>query len=137
MERITERNWRNNQRNGIMKGFAMISIGGKKRPIKFGTNQTVILCELRDCTIADIQQMMSIEKIQAQQITGGEIVDLLYSALLAGARTKDSAEDFTRHAVGDWIDEMDQDELTRVFSVMAASQPVAKKKATRAKQAAN
>lgn len=94
-------------------------VGGEKRLIKFGTNSTSIFCDIRDLSL-----------IQAQSITAGnmkpgELRDLIYSGLAAGALKADDSVhdigdlDFSKWDVGDWIDEMDQDTLQEIHEFMS------------------
>jgi len=106
-----------------IRGTAEIFIGGKKRPIKYGTNSTAILCEIRGITLKDMTNMFSEQKIKDNEITGGEVRDLVFAGLTSGAYSKGEEPDFNRYQVGDWIDEMDADELIKAFEVMGASQP--------------
>jgi len=118
-----------------IRGTAEINIGGKKRPIKYGTNSTAILCEIRGITLKDMGDMFSEQRIKDNEITGGEVRDLIYAGLASGSYSKGEEPEFNRYQVGDWIDEMDADELIKAFEVMGESQPkgsnVTKKKKSR------
>jgi len=97
----------------MFKAFLELNIGGKKRPFKFGTNATALFCEERKCTLNDF--MILGTKLQKKEITGSEIRDLLWAGLICGAKSKKKDVDFTSFDVGDWMDEMDQNELNKVF----------------------
>ncbi len=34
-------------------GYSKLKIGGKSRPVKFGTNSDILYCEKRDCSLAE------------------------------------------------------------------------------------
>lgn len=104
-----------------LKGFTIINIGGKKRPFKFGTNATALYCNIKNCTLGEFQKQFEPEKLKAMAIKGDEVRDLLWAGLVAGCKSEKSEVTFDEYEVGDWIDEMDQDELTKAFSVMATS----------------
>ena len=106
-----------------MNGFAEIEIGGKIRPIKFGTNQTAIFCQFRKINLAQFSELFSSERLSNKDIDGSEIRDLIYSALVAGCRTKKIDQDFDETEVGDWIDELEQSELDNIFEVYMQSLP--------------
>jgi len=106
-----------------LRGITEIKIGGKLRPIKFGTNSTALLCELRGITLKDMGVMFSEDRIKNNEITGGEIRDMIYSGLVSAARSKGIEVDFDQYMVGDWIDEMDANELVKAFDVLGQSQP--------------
>ena len=120
-----------------LRGITEIKIGGKLRPIKFGTNSTALLCEIRGITLNDMGLMFSEERIKNNEITGGEIRDMIYAGLVSAARSKKIEIDFDQYQVGDWIDEIDPNELVKAFEVMGESQPkgsntTAKKKVRKA-----
>lgn len=103
-----------------LTGLNYINIGGQKRPIKFGTNQSAIYCQTRGCTLAQYLNDMNNERMTKMELDGSEIRDLLFSALCAGCSSAKVAVDFDKMDVGDWMDEMDQAELTKAFSIMTA-----------------
>ena len=100
-----------------MRGTTDINIGGKVRPIKFGTNQSARYCEVRGVSLAKMQEELS----DISQSSGGEIRDLIYSALWAGAKSNKLEVDFDNIDVGGWIDEMEQSELNKCFQVLVDS----------------
>ena len=97
-----------------MKGTTKINIGGKDRPLKFGTNQSAKYCEIRGLSLVEMQEELS----DIANSDGGSIRDLLYSALWAGCMTDKLEVDFNRYDLGDWVDEMSQDELNKCFQVL-------------------
>ena len=98
-----------------MKGTTIISIGGEDRPVKFGTNQTAVYCDLRGKSLAEYQKELT-------NLTDvGVIRDLIYSALFAGCKAEKKDVNFDNFDVGEWIDEMQPGDLAKVFDVLAAS----------------
>lgn len=104
-----------------LKGFTTINIGGKKRPFKFGTNATALYCNMKDCSIGEFQKQISHEKLKNMDIKGDEVRDLLWAGLVAGCKSEKTEVEFDEYDVGDWIDEMPQEELNKAFSVLSAS----------------
>lgn len=100
-----------------MNGTTEINIGGKLRPVKFGTNQSAMYCEVRGISLAKMQSELS----NIEDSDGGSIRDLIYSALWAGCKTDKIEVDFDRYDLGDWIDDMDQEELNKCFQVLVDS----------------
>lgn len=98
-----------------------VKIGGKDRPIKFGTNQSSRYCEIRDIDLPQMQDELS----DLANSDGSAIRDLLYSALWAGCKTAKIEVDFDRYDLGDWIDEMDQKEMDKAFQFLINSEPKA------------
>lgn len=100
-----------------ISGKGTIDVGGKKRPFKFGTNASMLYCEKRDVTLREMQEELSEDKLTSQDVTGAEIRDLLWAALVAGHRSEGlPAEDEpTAWQVGDWIDEMTPEDWKNVL----------------------
>ena len=100
-----------------MRGTTIINIGGEDRPIYFGTNQTRIYCELRKLTLSEAQKEQNEiayykedengNRYVESKSDGGDLIDLVYSALYAGARFKKKEVDFTNEDVGFWLDDID------------------------------
>lgn len=113
-----------------MKGEITINIGGKIRPIKFGTNATAFFCEERRCTIKDFTEMLSPEKLNSLEITGSEIRDLLWAGLKTGALTRGEDASFTSFDVGNWLDDedFDKNQIVKAIESMADSSPKGSKK---------
>lgn len=102
------------------RGLHYVEMGGRQRPYRFGTNQSAIYCQLRKCTLAAYLKDMNTERIINNEVDGTEIRDLVYSALAAGASSQNEKVEFNNMTVGDWIDEMEQEELTNMFKVLTA-----------------
>jgi len=104
-----------------MRGFTEIKIGGKKRPLHFGTNQTIKFCEAQGITLNQQEEVYA--KMSTGEITGSEVRDLIWSALDDGARIKKIERDFDAETVGDWMDDADQSEMVKAFSALTDSLP--------------
>jgi hypothetical protein len=83
-----------------LAGITYIEIGGEKRPLKFGTNQTAKFCEIRAIDLNVYGQLLS-EGMQDM----GVIRDLLFTGLWAGAKAEKKNVDFDNFDIGDWMDE--------------------------------
>lgn len=101
-----------------MRGTINVKIGGEDRPIYFGTNQGRIYCELRGVTLKQMQEELNriaiVKEVDGKTVVeseanGGELVDLVYSALKAGAQYHDQPFDFTNTKVGFWLDELEDE----------------------------
>lgn len=89
-----------------LRGTKEIKVGGKMRPIKFGTAQTSIFCELMgDISYAEAQTILSKERIEKQDIKPSTMLKLYYSAFQSGALSAGKEIDFQLHEIGDWMDE--------------------------------
>ena len=98
-----------------------VNIGGKDRPIKFGTNQSARYCEIRSIDLPVMRDELS----NLATSDGSSIRDLLYSALWAGCKSEKIDVDFDRYDLGDWIDDMDQKEMDKAFQFLIDSEPKA------------
>jgi hypothetical protein len=101
-----------------IKGYTTIEIGGKKRPVHFGINQSEVYKKLRGLSQPEyIQQIADLKDTNDT----GVMRDLLYSGLVAGAEYDDAEVDFTEKKVGFWLEEVDESELAKAFETMIAS----------------
>jgi hypothetical protein len=101
--------------NGL-RGFTTITLGGKSRPVKFGTNQTILFCHLRGCTLKDYTEIFKKERLNSYEVDGSEARDLMWSALKDGARFRGQEFENTPEDVADWLDEVDELEVKKMFA---------------------
>lgn len=95
----------------ILRGEVEVEIGGKTRLVKFGTNQLAIYTQKHKLQLSQVDFGMS------------EVRDLVWSALVAGAKKQRQEVDFDEWAVGDWIDEMPQEEFDKIMECFGQSMP--------------
>jgi hypothetical protein len=100
-----------------MKQELTLKIGGKRRLLKFGTNQTAIYCDKYDLSLVGYTESLSNDKVKP-----GNLRDLIWSALVAGAQYKGQEVDFDELKVGDWIDDLSQSDLDSVFNVLSPNE---------------
>jgi hypothetical protein len=100
------------------KGEGIVLIGGKDRMVKFGTNATALFCQMHQIGLGRFGEMFTPENI-----TPAVYRDLIYCALVSGARKSGETVDFDPETVGDWIDEMSEEGLMKIFEVFFASTP--------------
>ena len=99
-----------------IKGESQIEIGGKVRSLKFGTNATALFCELHKIGLSGFASTFS-----AENLSPAHYRDLIYCALVSGARKNKEAVDFNAEDVGDWIDDLSEAQLSMIFDVFGAS----------------
>jgi len=115
----------------IFRGEVEVHIGGEKRLVKFGINAMAYLSEETGKDLSELNLGI------------GSIRDLIWSALKAGAKKKrkdftwlnpdtKKVEDVTVDVVGDWIEEMPQNEFDKITEAINNSMP--KGEATEAKK---
>jgi hypothetical protein len=98
-----------------LKGEGVVKIGGKDRVVKFGTNATALFCQIHKIGLGKFSEMFTPENLSP-----GVIRDLVYCALISGARRAGEPADFSLEDVGDWIDDLTEDEVMRIFEIFFA-----------------
>ena len=96
-------------------------IGGKERPIKIGLNQSIIYCELRGISITKMND--DFVKLANGSGTGAEVRDLIWSALKDGARKAKEPFEVDNFEVGDWLEEMEPEQMATFMNDLASSMP--------------
>ena len=86
-------------------GYGTMQIGGQERPFQVGTNQGDIFQRLRHVSLKDYGALFSPAALQAEALTGGDLRDFVYSALVAGYQNDGLPVDFSHLDVGNWIDD--------------------------------
>lgn len=110
------------------KGQQKVKIGGQLRPIKFGTNATHLFCQQRGIKLSEFNELFNAEKLAKLEIDGSEIRDLIWAGLKAAALSNGEDVDFTEWTVGDWIDDLTEDEMTNIINVFSGDIEPPKKK---------
>ena len=113
-----------------LAGTHYIEIGGAKRPLRFGTNQTAKFCEIRKIGLSEYGELMGNGGLE--DLTN--IRDLLFSALFAGAKAERLPVEFDEYQVGDWMDAADQTKLMQEFSAALIGPQSPNEKAPEAKK---
>lgn len=103
-----------------IRGFGEMEIGGQLRPFHLGTFQARVFCERRAVELHEYQ--VAVAKLSG---TGGLadavlLGDLLYSALMAGAKLNKLPVDFDADEVSFWMDAADAEEIKKLFTVAAS-----------------
>lgn len=106
-----------------MTGFSEVDIGGKKRPVKFGVNQTAIFCKLRGISAGEYFSFLK-DKFVGAKGDGSELRDLLWSALKDGARFKGLEFEVEPEQIGDWMDGKTQADFKGMFEAFYDSLPI-------------
>ena len=96
-------------------------IAGKERPLKFGINQTDLYCTLRGISVTQMNE--EFQRFADGNYTGGEIRDLIWSALKDGARKEGIEFDLTNFDIGDAMEDLKEGELDKALAAMAEGMP--------------
>lgn len=95
----------------ILRGEVEVSIGGKPRLLKFGTNQLAIFTQMHKVDLSEADFGMH------------HLRDLIYSALVAGAKKNKEEVTFDEWEVGEWIDELPDEDLQKIVDSFTNSLP--------------
>lgn len=106
-----------------------INVGGKRRPIKFGTNATALLCKEHNISLKKIGEFLTEDGITIEKYR-----DLLWASLTAGAQSMGQDFPFTKYQVGDWIDDMPDEDNTAFMDEMTGIVNSHSKKKVKGKQ---
>lgn len=101
-----------------------MNIGGKDRPIKIGVNQSILYCELRGISISEMNNDLT----KLAYGSGSQMRDYIWSALKDGARVAKIEFLQSNLDVGDWLEDIEQDELTNFIDELTGSMPKMKVK---------
>ena len=114
----------------MFDGFTRVKIGGKERPLKFGTNQTILFCELREMPVKDYFPLL-VDKFADGKGDGSELRDLIWSALKDGARYVNEKFINPKEDVGDWIDHLQPETVKQIMTAFTDSLPKANRQQRR------
>lgn len=93
------------------RGTLTVAIGGRERTLKFGMNTLAAYANLHTGSPGDFGSQFSQNPIQA-------MIDMTYCGLQAKASENELPEEFSPYVVGDWIDELAQEDWERIKTVM-------------------
>jgi len=97
----------------------VIKIGNKERPFKFGFNAMDIFCKEYGIGLNAFSETFA--KIATGEAAPGIIRDIIYSGLLAGTLSCNQTPDYNKYTIGDWLDELGNEELTKVMKLVTES----------------
>jgi len=109
----------------MIKQEKEFKIGGKKRLVKFGTNASAIYCDEHNISLSKYNESFALD-----MVTIGQLRDVIWSGLVAGCYKQKKEVDFTKYDVGDWIDDLQQEEIDNILSLLMGESD--KKKAGKA-----
>jgi len=107
-----------------------ITLGGERRPFKFGFNAIDIFCREHSIDIAEFANRL--EQLAGGSAPPGELRDIIYAGLAGGALSCGLPAAFTNIQVGDWLDELPAGELTKIVDAFTESVSVPGKKKEKA-----
>lgn len=107
-------------------GYGTMLIGEAERPFHIGTNQGEAFCSLsnrlredgRPMSLAAYGELFSPQNLSEANLSGGDVRDFVYSALVSGCEVEGQEVAFTPSQVGYWIDDASADEVGKPFKMM-------------------
>ena len=98
------------------KGYIDIKVGGKKRTLHFSMNFWAAFEQASGFSISEI------DKVFGGGLSLSSMRALVYSGLLAYDQEKGNQVDYTIYSVGDWMEDVNQDQLTLIVETLMQSQ---------------
>lgn len=96
-----------------------MKIGKKDRKLKFGLNQSILYCNALGVDISDMDDTFN--NMANGKGSGSELRALIWSALKDGARVEKSEFNYSLEDVGDWLDDIEADEVANAIKELSAT----------------
>ena len=90
----------------VESGKIEIKLGGSERTIKFGLGATKVVCDYHRLNLSQLAERFGLDDLFTEEIYGG---------LVHALALQNKSADFNRAQVMDWIDEMPQEDMQKVF----------------------
>ena len=100
------------------KGFSIQKINGEEFPMKWGLNQSMFYCELRNVSIDEMNKELATISSDISVLR-----DLLWSAFRDGARVEKKEFTMTNYDVADLMEDMKPEEMNGLVGAMTATLP--------------
>ena len=102
----------------VLKGYSVQEVNGVEYPMKWGLNQSMFYCELRKCSIDQMNE-------ELREISSDMTVlrDILWSAFKDGARVAKKEFDLTNYDIADLMEEMSVEEMEKMVESMTETLP--------------
>ena len=95
----------------LFRGEVEVELGGEKRLVKFGLNQLALFTEKTGKSLDEVSFGI------------GDLRLLIWSALYAGAKKQDKPFDIDEWTVGDWLDDISQEDFDLIMRTITESLP--------------
>lgn len=109
-------------------GYGTMQIGGQERPFHVGTNQGEVFASLqhrrgedgRPMSLHAYSDLFSLDRLRNNELTGADLRDFVYSALVSGYEVDNMRPDFGHMQVGYWLDDAEAEEAGKPLQEMIA-----------------
>ncbi len=99
-----------------MRPVIEITIGGRKRPLRFGFNAIAEFCDEAGLSLSDLSGL------DERRVKVSTVRALFYAGLKDGARKEKREVDFDLFDVGDWMEDLSDAEAAKVWKHFAEAQ---------------
>ena len=97
------------------RGYCQLNIGGKNRTLHFSMNFWAAFEQASGFSISEI------DKVFGGGLSLSSMRALVYSGLLAYDQENGNQVDYTIYSVGDWMEDVNQDQLTLIVETLMQS----------------
>jgi hypothetical protein len=97
------------------RGYCQLNIGGKIRTLHFSMNFWAAFEQASGFSISEI------DKVFSSGLSLSSMRALVYSGLLAYDQENGNEIDYTIYTVGDWMEDVDQNQLTLIVNTLMQS----------------
>ena len=98
------------------RGYVDVEIGGRKRPLHFSMNFWCHFTESLNINLNDLDKLFSNTSFNMSTVRG-----IIYSGLIAFDQEEKNKIDYDQYDVGNWLEDFDQEQLTKVMSALTQS----------------
>jgi hypothetical protein len=97
------------------RGYCQLNVGGKIRTLHFSMNFWAAFEQASGFSISEI------DKVFSSGLSLSSMRALVYSGLLAYDQESGNEIDYTIYTVGDWMEDVDQNQLTLIVNTLMQS----------------
>jgi hypothetical protein len=97
------------------RGYCQLNVGGKIRTLHFSMNFWAAFEQASGFSISEI------DKVFSSGLSLSSMRALVYSGLLAYDQENGNEIDYTIYTVGDWMEDVDQNQLTLIVNTLMQS----------------
>lgn len=103
-----------------LSGYCEVKIKDMVIPCKFGMNAFAMFTQMMKVDLDQIDTLLTTSNVIAMR-------NLIYCGMKAAVMSSGGNIDFNEYTVGDWIDEMEQDELNKIADTIANARILGKR----------
>lgn len=97
-----------------LSGYCEVKVMDRLIPCKFGMNAFAMFTQMQGIELDQIDKALSTSNVES-------IRNLIYCGMKSAALSKGIEIDFNEFTVGDWIDDMEESELSKIVETIGNS----------------